>query len=188
MSASAERRLAVSAGVDALGGRRGVTSGELVVASDLAFFAHAAAEGRVGARLEALVREEGAAGPRADRAEREENGADDIGAAVAELSVRFAPAVTHEAESDKVEESPDAGEGHVNDDVVLSSLDRRELLEKPLANEESGGGQEADDADEGGEVAGRRRAVHDTDIFFLGIVPGPTLRRNQPEHDDGENL
>ena len=58
----------------------------------------------------------------------------------------------------------------------------------PFSDEEGDGRDEADDADEGGEVACGRLVVHDADVLALLGVPGPSLRGDAPEDDDREEL
>lgn len=69
--------------------------------------------------------------PTEDRQESKKNGPDDVGLGKVEHVVRLAPGVGHVDEGDGVEEGPQSGEGHVQDDVVLPRLDGRHLLKEP---------------------------------------------------------
>ena len=62
------------------------------------------------------------------------------------------------------------------------------LLILPFSDEEGDGRDEADDPDEGGEVAGRGLVVHDAHVLALLRVPRPPLRGDAAEHDDGKEL
>ncbi len=75
--------------------------------------------------------------PAEDGKEREEDCPDDVGAREAEHVVALAPRVGHVTEDDEEHESPEAGEGHVEDHEVLPSLDGRHLLKKPKKKNEN---------------------------------------------------
>ena len=69
--------------------------------------------------------------PREDGKECKEDRSDDVGGCEAEHVVALAPGVAHVAEDDEEHEAPEPGEGHVENNKVLSSLNRRHLLKKP---------------------------------------------------------